>query len=377
MGDTYSLSQEGARGGGMVKGLKMTCLPLDLNLHYTGHLLQYTVTLTRTHCPTFSITSDTALSLVLFQPRDPPVQPPSLSPMSLPPPPTSLEDYYPSPPPTPSYFYETSLTLIDTLYGSTGHLSPSLIPSLIQDYYHSNAVFENPVVSVRGTEGISIVFKMGRVVSFPLRGNGGVWDEISEITERCRYDGSRLVVIAHTINLVLVPFLSSPDSNLLNRANSYSLPETPYHVPTSQHSPLPLLKSLSTISLNIHTKLTFNELGKITLHEDVIGLRETLTAIPALGIVYNINRFSIGVLINFAGKVFGGRKKKVGDEEVVEGGNGFGFGKIHRGNLVGPESEGLGMCMGVMGLGEPILIRKEGGKEASETGLTSVDLDQC
>jgi hypothetical protein len=59
---------------------------------------------------------------------------------------------------------------------------------------------------------------------------------------------------------------------------------------------------LSTIKLKIHTKFIFNEDGKITLHQDTIGIKEIVESIPLVSTVYALNRAGFGYFASFVAK---------------------------------------------------------------------------
>lgn len=135
-------------------------------------------------------------------------------------------------------------------------------------------------------------------------------------------DGSRLVVMTHSLNVAFLPFLDSsshPQSSVLHPLHHHysSAPPTPFgeSSPTSHRSrsnsthaswpishlvsqlkPTSLLSALSTVNLKIHSKLVFNENGKITSHEDTWGIKEICEAIPMVGAVYAFNRRSVAIV---------------------------------------------------------------------------------
>jgi hypothetical protein len=149
-----------------------------------------------------------------------------------------------------------------------------------------------------------------------------MWSEMGDLTESSSYDGNRLLVFTHTLHISLLPFLDSEHvphlpgttnaTPSLRRSYSFfSLPSTPYpqtpsatqpsidfgdeeqqqspgiysktHPPFYQkdgglsHSLLALLNpktiasALTTLHLKIHTRLLFNEDGRIVGHEDIWG----------------------------------------------------------------------------------------------------------
>lgn len=151
-------------------------------------------------------------------------------------------------------------------------------------------------------------------------------------------DGSRLVVFSHSIHLALIPFLDVPESSSLHPLHHYytSAPNTPFpdsspasrsrttstsHDPIlgagalprrhpttaishllAQINPRSIATNLSTIRLKMQTKFIFNENGKITLHQDTIGVKEMFEAVPLVSTVYAINRAGLGYFASFVAK---------------------------------------------------------------------------
>lgn len=68
----------------------------------------------------------------------------------------------------------------------------------------------------------------------------------------------------------------------------------------SHFGPKKIVSALTSFSLKIHTKLVINETGKIVLHEDIWGLKETIEGfVPLVGTLYSLNRASMGYFSSF------------------------------------------------------------------------------
>lgn len=65
-----------------------------------------------------------------------------------------------------------------------------------------------------------------------------------------------------------------------------------------QLHPRTIIDHLSTLNIKLYSRLQFNETGRITRHEDVIGIRETIEGVfPILGHAYALNRQGLGYLV--------------------------------------------------------------------------------
>jgi hypothetical protein len=162
-------------------------------------------------------------------------------------------------------------------------------------------------------------------------------------------DGNRLLVMQHTLHIAFLPFLdpdshthhsSSPSSGLHRSHSFFSLPATPHpqltpdtgifsktHPASSARWPLRsflsalkprnLAVSLTTLHLKLHTRLVFNEHGKIIVHEDTWGLKEIVEGVfPIIGHLYAINRQGLGLVAGVASRtLFGALKEGPHDEE--------------------------------------------------------------
>lgn len=91
--------------------------------------------------------------------------------------------------------------------------------------------------------------------------------------------------------------------------------------------------------LHLTTFIHFNELGRITHHEDIWGLKEVLEALPIVGSDWGYG-FARRVVGGLAGAVLGVVLKKVRDEERTEKRTDMEENRTVMG-LAGPEIRGL------------------------------------
>lgn len=137
------------------------------------------------------------------------------------------------------------------------------------------------------------------------------------------------MVLSHTLHIALLPFLDSsshPQSSTLHPAHPYytSFPPTPFsHSPRSAYlltprktesphlsahlinllRPTAILSNLTTLNLKLTTKLIFNEMGQVIMHEDTWGVKELLNAIPMVSTIYAFNRGGLGLLASTLSRV--------------------------------------------------------------------------
>ena len=78
---------------------------------------------------------------------------------------------------------------------------------------------------------------------------------------------------------------------------------------------------LTTVHLKIHTKIIFNEQGKIARHIDSLGIKEAIEGfLPILSSVYHLNRLGIGLVASWTSRVLSrNREKHSGREESLVG----------------------------------------------------------
>lgn len=73
---------------------------------------------------------------------------------------------------------------------------------------------------------------------------------------------------------------------------------------TRMTNPLALLSNLTTIQLKFHTRLQFNEQGRITSHEDTWGIKELVEGVfPIAAGLYGFNRRLVGSVAAVTGSV--------------------------------------------------------------------------
>lgn len=164
------------------------------------------------------------------------------------------------------------------------------------------------------------------------------------IADKLRTDGGRLVVMSHTLHISFLPFLdphAAPVSSTLHPSHPFytSTPSTPFHQnspggvpfafnhPTPSESKWPLgvlfsalsprtvLSSLTTLHLRLHTRLVFNEQGKITAHEDMYSLKDIVESLPLVGHIYALNRSGLGAIASLASRTLFRKSREVHLEE--------------------------------------------------------------
>ncbi|SGY34882.1 BQ5605_C002g01695 [Microbotryum silenes-dioicae] len=238
-------------------------------------------------------------------------------------------------PHSPSYYRSTVVEVQSTLYGGKDR-SRDDITAFVMECYDANAVFENPLTLATGHSAIAEMFSLLHVVP------GLMVSEMGDIAESHGYDGNRLVVMEHVLHVQFLPFLDpnhaylvhSPSSATLQRSHSFfSLPTTPHPQSTpdsagsifsktrsagdgnvspigqilSSLSPRNLAVTLTTLHLRLHTRLLFNEHGKIIRHEDTWGIKEMVEGIfPIVGHVYELQRRGLGALAGVAARTLAG-----------------------------------------------------------------------
>jgi hypothetical protein len=204
------------------------------------------------------------------------------------------------------------------------------------------------------------------------------------------------VMMTHTLHVAFLPSLdpasTCPSSKLHPSHPAYtSTPSTPHpgHTPPSgtfstSHpalsraakwpiqrlwnslEPRNILSTLTTIHLKIHTRLVFNEHGKITQHEDTWGLKETIEGVlPIFGSLYELNRLGLGYVASALSSHFFRDSRKVHtDEDATKEFDPF----------CAPGGDGTGNGVSPFGLGSPMQTRKGslsgyGGTRYSALGL--------
>ncbi|GJN91776.1 hypothetical protein Rhopal_004799-T1 [Rhodotorula paludigena] len=255
---------------------------------------------------------------------------------------------------TAAYYRDAVCEVQSVLYGGRGR-DRDEIRRVVAELYDGGATFENPLTLARGRDAISDMFALLALVP------GTMYSELGDMTEsRSSYDGNRLLVFTHTLHIALLPFLDSESApaapggsgagpHALRRSVSFfSLPSTPYpqtpsttaanydpETPSSEGpgifskthpafaardqwpstsllsllSPRALASSLTTLHLKLHTRLLFNEEGRIIAHEDLWGLKELVEGVfPIVGHLYAVNRQGLGWLAGMASRTLLGQR---------------------------------------------------------------------
>ncbi|BGO93031.1 hypothetical protein NBRC10512_004252 [Rhodotorula toruloides] len=263
------------------------------------------------------------------------------------------EQYSPTRERTAAYFREAVNEVQSVLYGGKGR-DRDEIARVVGELYDGGAIFENPLTLARGKEAIADMFALLALVP------GTMWSEMGDLTEsRSAYDGNRLMVFTHTLHISLLPSLDSENAphiggggggaatatpSMRRSYSFFSLPSTPYpQTPSSSYpscppetpanetahpgifskthpafsardrwpstsllsalNPRTIASALTTLHLKLHTRLLFNEEGRIIAHEDLWGLKELVEGVfPIVGHLYAVNRQGIGWLAGLASR---------------------------------------------------------------------------
>ncbi|KAL5530365.1 hypothetical protein ACEPAF_6623 [Sanghuangporus sanghuang] len=153
-----------------------------------------------------------------------------------------------------------------------------------------------------------------------------VWSEIDEMYDSESFDGHRLSIVEHTLNVLIFPGLHSdgrPASDV-EVSSLVSLPTIGAHVtnpkpvlaiPGLRRLPLP---SPLHLKLHVISRLSFNEQGRITRHRDFYDVRDVLALVPGVRAAQWIGTRAAAQGLAFAsrltGWVFG---KKGGSTDAV------------------------------------------------------------
>ncbi|EIW76231.1 hypothetical protein CONPUDRAFT_139657 [Coniophora puteana RWD-64-598 SS2] len=230
----------------------------------------------------------------------------------------------------------TALDICEYMYGN----SPASSFLDAESFYEPNAgIYENPLLTATSRSIISDIYNLTRRLSSvdipkplamlyillrlrPPEGDGSgdpwfrglrVWSEVGEISESENVDGHRNNTVEHTLNILLLPGLHTgsfgprplpshqpptphsgassapriptPESPLLNRPLHVSVYG---HYPSDPSLPVPgtslAIPSPLHFQLHIHTKLSFNEQGRITYHRDIWDVKDVIGLVPGMGI---------------------------------------------------------------------------------------------
>ncbi|KAL5527446.1 hypothetical protein ACEPAG_6237 [Sanghuangporus baumii] len=119
-----------------------------------------------------------------------------------------------------------------------------------------------------------------------------VWSEIDEMYDSESFDGHRLSIIEHTLNVLIFPGLHSDGraaSDVEVSSSVVSLPTTigghvtnpkpVLAIPGLRRLPLP---SPLHLKLHVISRLSFNEQGRITRHRDFYDVRDVLALVPGV-----------------------------------------------------------------------------------------------
>ncbi|KAF9519054.1 hypothetical protein BS47DRAFT_1388473 [Hydnum rufescens UP504] len=203
--------------------------------------------------------------------------------------------------------------------GSILHLGDTR--SAVEKLYERDAVYSNPLLTASSGDVIKDIHSLmhqftavsvptpfsivksifGRDASTSWLTLGKVWSEVGEVCESDLYDGHRKVVIEHTVYLLFLPDLFSPDgdtrqdivpfSNLsgspysLDSAAGSTFPTLPKSRPTFGSAARVLMALARQVSLPVHTRLSFNDSGRIVHHQDIWDVKDVLALlIPGISV---------------------------------------------------------------------------------------------
>ncbi|GAA5872648.1 hypothetical protein JCM16303_004591 [Sporobolomyces ruberrimus] len=256
---------------------------------------------------------------------------------------STLQDAFHSPRHLKSTHFREAVNDVQGMYGQRGRDRERVV----DERYDSGAIFENPLTLAKGKEAIGDLFGLLALVP------GVSWSELGDVTESHSFDGHRIMTFSHTLHLELLPFLRSEHVQTFGdsaatpsrrRAFSvFSLPGTPFPqtpttsiresffgTPTSDGifskthpaisvsgltsllsllSPKLIASTLTTLHIKLHTRLLFNEEGKVIAHEDTWGLKELIEGLfPLGGFVYSLNRQGFGWMAGLVSRKLVGRE---------------------------------------------------------------------
>ncbi|GAA5831823.1 hypothetical protein JCM11251_003899 [Rhodosporidiobolus azoricus] len=263
--------------------------------------------------------------------------------------------------PSVQYYRNTVHEVQSVLYGAKGR-DRDEIERVCKEVYDDGASFENPLTLARGRRAIGDMFALLALVP------GTMWSEMGDVAESQGYDGNRLYVFTHTLHISLLPFLDSENApylpgttaatpSLRRSYSFFSLPATPYaQTPSAQNAsldeedetddspgifskthpsfpgtrwpstsllsllnPRTIASTLTTLHLKLHTRLLFNEEGRIIAHEDLWGLKELIEGVvPVVGHVYALNRQGLAWAAGFASRTLLGSSRKTEQKQLGE-----------------------------------------------------------
>jgi len=213
------------------------------------------------------------------------------------------------------------LELHNLIYGTGTALNPANSDgarAALDKLYEPDAVYSNPLLTASSGNVIkdihSLMHQFTSVsVPTPLSLLSGlfkgkdsmnwltlakVWSEVGEVLESDVYDGHRRVVIEHTVYLLFLPNVFPPEPasgsdamTVHGSASSLSLPDSvnsanfgPIRHPTLGGIARLLTTLARQVSLPVHTRLSFNDSGHITHHQDIWDVKDVLCLVPGVGI---------------------------------------------------------------------------------------------
>ncbi|GAA97112.1 uncharacterized protein L969DRAFT_96993 [Mixia osmundae IAM 14324] len=229
-------------------------------------------------------------------------------------------------------FYRATLAEIHQVLYSGSSVEREDIIETVERCYETAAVFENPLTRAEGKQSIADQFQLLALLP------GTVWSELNDVCERESFDGNRVLLLSHTLNLALLPSMHEAlNGNYGVRYANPSYPPTPwssmtpatrtpapgtpirasfaeFRSPEHEEAPMAarpwpiraavslfhpkrIVSALTSVQLKVVTRLEFNEAGRITFHEDTWGIKEAIEGlIPVIGSVYYFERKLAGVL---------------------------------------------------------------------------------
>ncbi|GAA5862771.1 hypothetical protein JCM8547_006540 [Rhodosporidiobolus lusitaniae] len=265
---------------------------------------------------------------------------------------------------SPHYFRNAVHEVQSVLYGGRGR-DHAEIERVVGQLYATGAAFENPLTLARGKDAIKDMFALLALVP------GTMWSEMGDVTESVGFDGNRLLIFTHTLHISLLPFLDSENARhfpgtttatpSMRRSYSFfSLPATPFaQTPSATHAsiddnndqdstsptsglyskthpafsatrwpstsllsllnPKTIASSLTTLHVKLHTRLLFNEDGRIIGHEDLWGVKELVEGIfPVVGHLYSLNRQGLAWAAGLASRTLLGSSSGGNDKKALE-----------------------------------------------------------
>ncbi|KAF9006736.1 hypothetical protein BDQ17DRAFT_1239048 [Cyathus striatus] len=214
----------------------------------------------------------------------------------------------------------TALDVCYSVYGET----PST-EDVVDQFYEANAgIYENPFLTATSRSVIGDIHRLSRRFSSvdvprplavlctlfrirppnvwflghrsedPLFQALRVWTDIGDVCESESFDGNRRAVTEHTLNILLLPGIHRdsdisqhsypPSDSLVNISGSQQyrhrftspslpIPGTSFSIPSPLH-----------FRLQIITRLTFNEQGRVTHHRDIWDVKDVMGLVPGVSL---------------------------------------------------------------------------------------------